>query len=84
MASMRAVDSVPSQAQPAASNSDASHEPSTLHAPMPVTTSASEVSNPDHPHHRHHRNIQDFELTDTLGEGSYSTVHIVQIVHVHP
>ncbi|KAG2173807.1 hypothetical protein INT43_005227 [Umbelopsis isabellina] len=89
MASMPAVDSVSSQSSPSASQSDAAqsvtsatatrqgtHESATLHAPMPVTTSAAELSNPDHPQHRHHRNIQDFELTDTLGEGSYSTVRI--------
>ncbi|CAO3668446.1 unnamed protein product [Umbelopsis ramanniana] len=39
-----------------------------------TTTSAAEIANPDHPHHRHHRTINDFELTGTLGEGSYSTV----------
>jgi len=42
-----------------------------------TTTSAAEIANPDHPHHRHHRTINDFELTGTLGEGSYSTVRIV-------
>jgi hypothetical protein len=89
MASMPAVQSVPGQAVPPTSNSDPSATasdatdirnsipPSTrtsVNTPMPTTASAAEVSNPEHPHHRHHRNIQDFELTDTLGEGSYSTV----------
>jgi hypothetical protein len=88
MASTLAEEPHPSDAIPSTFNSDSVTNATavrhsqvtaletTLHARTPVTASAAEVSNPEHPHHRHHRNIQDFELMETLGEGSYSTVHI--------
>ncbi|GAB5591925.1 3-phosphoinositide dependent protein kinase-1 [Umbelopsis nana] len=80
---------LPSNATPSVSNSSASgfasgttgvrHSQSSLpestsNVRTAITASAAEVSNPEHPHHRHHRNIQDFQLMETLGEGSYSTV----------
>lgn len=80
---------LPSNATPSVSNSSASRfassttgvrhsqsilPESTSNDRAAITASAAEVSNPEHPHHRHHRNIQDFELMETLGEGSYSTV----------